>query len=132
MPRACCEPERLSQNIRTSELCDYYIETKRSDVCEMGSTDVGDVSWVVPTCTANLNCFSYGGGAHSWQWVAQGISDIAMKGMLKAGEVLAYAGLTLLRHPELLEKARRELNRRLNGETYKCLIPEEVQPHYYD
>ena len=132
MPKACRDPERLRQNIRSSELCDVYVETVHSDVCEMGSTDVGDVSWVTPTCTANLNCYAYGAGAHSWQWVAQGISDIAMKGMLKAGEVLAYTGLTLLKQPELLTKARAELTRRLNGETYQCLIPGDVSPHYYD
>ncbi|MBQ9009285.1 MAG: amidohydrolase [Clostridia bacterium] len=132
MPGACRDREKLEKNIRSSELCDYYIETNHSDVCEMGSTDVGDVSWVTPTCTANLNCYSYGADAHSWQWVAQGKSDIAMKGMLKAGEVLARTGLTLLRQPELLVRARDELNRRLKGDGYKCLIPEEVQPHYYD
>ncbi|MBQ7486283.1 MAG: amidohydrolase [Clostridia bacterium] len=132
LPRAALDTGKLSQNVRESELCDYYVETMRSDVCEMGSTDVGDVSWVTPTCTANLNCYAYGAGSHSWQWVAQGKSDIAMKGMLKAGEVLALTGLKLLESPELLSQARQELERRLGGEPYRCLIPDEIAPHYYD
>ena len=98
----------------------------------MGSTDVGDVSWVVPTCTANVNCYSYGAGAHSWQWVAQGKSDIAVKGMLHAGLVLARTAEKLLENPELIVKARAELDQRLDGEKYKCLIPDEVKPHFFD
>ena len=45
-------------------------------------TDVGDVSWVIPTATVNTACYSYGAGAHSWQWTAQGKSAIAHKGMI--------------------------------------------------
>ena len=118
--------------MRESALCDYYVETQPSDRCEMGSTDVGDVSWVTPTVTANLNCYSYGAGAHSWQWVAQGKSPIAMKGLLRAGEIIARTAEKLLEKPELIQEARAELNRRLDGEKYKCLIPAEVKPHYFD
>ena len=132
LPDAASDKARLRESIRTSELCDYYVETTHSDRCEMGSTDVGDVSWVVPTVTANLSCFSYGAGAHSWQWVAQGKSSIAMKGMLCAGEIMAKTGLRLLTSPDLLAKAKEELASRLDGETYVSLIPPEVQPHYYD
>ena len=132
VPYACKDVRKLEKNIRESALCDYYVETVHSDRCEMGSTDVGDVSWVVPTLTANLNCYSYGAGAHSWQWVAQGKSSVAMKGMLKAGEVLARTGLILLERPEILEKAMQELRDRLNGETYQSLIPDGVEPHYFD
>ena len=132
VPSSAADKATLVKNIRESALCDYYIDTVRSDVCEMGSTDVGDVSWVVPTCTANVNCYSYGAGAHSWQWVAQGKSDIAVKGMLHAGLVLARTAEKLLENPELIVKARAELDQRLDGETYKCLIPDEVKPHFFD
>ena len=132
LPNAVCDKAKLTKNMRESALCDYYVETQPSDRCEMGSTDVGDVSWVTPTVTANLNCYSYGAGAHSWQWVAQGKSPIAMKGLLRAGEIIARTAEKLLEKPELIQEARAELNRRLDGEKYKCLIPEEVKPHYYD
>ncbi len=132
VPTTLADPAAVADNIRSSALCDTYVETVPSDVCEMGSTDVGDVSWVTPTVTANLSCYSYGAGAHSWQWVAQGKSSIALKGMLHAGRVIALTGLRLARDPELIVEARRELQRRLAGGRYKCLIPEGVKPHFYD
>ena len=132
LPAAALDRRGLIDNIRQSELCDRYVETVPTDRCDMGSTDVGDVSWVVPTATANVNCYSYGAGCHSWQWVAQGKSDIAMKGMLTAGRVLARAAELLLDEPDILKQARDELDARLGGEKYKSLIPKEVKPHWFD
>lgn len=131
LPDGVLDPGALRQNVIESELCDYFIESAHSDRCQMGSTDVGDVSWVVPTVTANVSCYSYGAGAHSWQWVAQGKSAIAIKGMLHAGRVMAMAAATLLEQPSLIEKAKAELAERLQGETYQSLIPEGVKPHYH-
>ena len=123
--------EKLEKNMRESELCDYYVETKHSDTCSMGSTDVGDVSWVLPTAQISMNCYSYGAGGHSWQWVAQGRSSIAHKGMLHAGLVLARAAQMLLEDPALIEKAKEEFARRMKGDSYKCLIPDGVKPHWF-
>jgi len=131
IPDSVVDKATLVKNIRESALCDYFVETSHSDRCEMGSTDVGDVSWVVPTCTANVNCYSYGAGGHSWQWVAQGKSSIAVKGTLHAGLVLARTAEKLLENPELIEKAKAELDTRLDGEKYRCLIPADVKPHYF-
>lgn len=132
LPEFVADRDALVKNVRESALCDYYVPTKHSDVCSMGSTDVGDVSWVVPTCTANVNCYSYGASGHSWQWVAQGTSPIAIKGLMHAGYVLARTAERLLEEPELIARARAELDKRLDGEKYKCLIPAEVKPHYFD
>lgn len=132
LPQAAKDMPRLQAHVRQEPLCDYYVETNHSDRCEMGSTDVGDVSWVTPTVTANLACYSYGAGAHSWQWVAQGKASAAMKGMLHASRIMARTGEKLLQNPALLEKARAELQERLQGEGYVCPIPPEVAPHYYD
>lgn len=121
----------LINNIRESELCDYYIKTYHSDVCSMGSTDVGDVSWVVPTGQIRVNCFGYGADAHSWQWVAQGKSSIALKGALKAGEVLSDVALKLIENPSIIDDAKKELHEKLGNDTYECLIPKDVKPHVY-
>ncbi|MCR5793958.1 MAG: amidohydrolase [Solobacterium sp.] len=128
IPR-CDDPARLRQNMKDSPINDYLIEVKSYEDTEMGSTDVGDVSWVVPTVQINTACFAYGAGAHSWQWVAQGTSAIAHKGMLKAAEVLAELGIRLFEDPQIIEEAKAELQDRLGGETYKCLIPEDIRPH---
>lgn len=131
LPKSIASKAALTKNIRESALCDMLVETNHSDLCEMGSTDVGDVSWVVPTCTAGVSCYSYGAGAHSWQWVAQGKSSIAVKGMLHAGRIMALTAAKLLEKPELLDLARAELANRLNGGKYKSLIPDDVKPHFF-
>ena len=61
-----------------------------------GSTDVGDVSWVVPTVQTNVCCYAAGTALHSWQAVAQGKASIAHKGMLTATKVMACTGADLL------------------------------------
>ena len=129
LPAYVKDKTKLMQDIKTSPICSYYVETNHSDVCEMGSTDVGDVSWVVPTTTLNTACFSYGAGAHSWQWVAQGKSSIAMKGMLKAAEILAMACEKVYEDPSIITKAKEEFKERLDGETYECMIPDGIAPH---
>ena len=53
------------------------------------STDVGDVSWIVPTVHLNIPTFAAGTALHSWQAVAQGKSSIAHKGMLYAAKIMA-------------------------------------------
>ena len=129
VPSCAKDKNKVIDNIKNRPINDYYIETNHSDVCSMGSTDVGDVSWVVPTAQINTACFSLGAGAHTWQWVAQGKSSIAYKGAMLAGEILSDAAINLLEHPELIQKAKEELDNRLQGETYKCLIPKDVKPH---
>lgn len=131
IPAEVKDKRALKENVVSSELCDYYVETGHTDRCSMGSTDVGDVSWVIPTAQINVNCFSYGANAHSWQWVAQGKSSVAHKGMLHAGRLMARAAETLLDDPARMEKARAEFERRLGGERYRCLIPDDVKPHYF-
>src|SRR5699024_9304423 len=41
------------------------------------STDVGDVSWVVPTVQCGTACFVKGTHFHSWQMVSQGVTSFA-------------------------------------------------------
>ena len=119
----------LLKNMQESPICTMLVENEFSDVCDMGSTDVGDVSWVVPTETLNTACYSYGAGAHSWQWVAQGKSSIAMKGMYTAAEVLAKTAEKLLEDPSLIEEATEEFKDRTAGMKYECMIPADVKPH---
>lgn len=123
--------KKLKKNIIESELNDYFVDKDHSDVCYMGSSDVGDVSWVVPTAQINVNCFSYGASGHSWQWVAQGKSSISFKGAIHAGIIIADTARTLIKNPNLIEKAKEELKERLGDQEYECLIPKDVLPHVY-
>lgn len=93
-----------------------------------GSTDVGDVSWVVPTAQFMLACEPQGTPAHSWQWAANGKSAVAHKGVLAAGKVLATTAFDLLTKPELVAKAKEEHAKMLGGKKYISAIPENVLP----
>lgn len=94
----------------------------------MGSTDVGDVSWVVPTAGFTAVCFVPGTPGHSWQAVACGATPIARRGMLLASRVLAATAWDLYERPTVLEQARQELTQRLGHETYRPLIEADMKP----
>ena len=93
-----------------------------------GSTDVGDVSWITPTAQCFTSCFAFGTSPHSWQWVAQGKSSIAHKGMLVAAKTISATAIDLFRSPKLLDEAKEDLVRQRGGKPYVCPIPEGVEP----
>ena len=77
-----------------------------------GSTDVGDVSWNVPTVGLGTATFIPGTGLHTWQAVATGGTPLAHKGTLLAAEVLAATAIDLLSRPDLVAAATAEFNDR--------------------
>lgn len=93
-----------------------------------GSTDVGDVSWNVPTVQCEVASVALGTPFHTWQVVSQGGMSIGHKGMLQAGKVIGATALELFLQPEVLAEARREHASRLKGRTYKCPFPDDVTP----
>ncbi len=93
-----------------------------------GSTDVGDVSWVVPTAGFSTACWVPGTPAHSWQAVAAGGTSIGRKGMILATRVLAATASDLFRNPTTLDQARAEHRRRLGGHTHTSLLGENQKP----
>jgi aminobenzoyl-glutamate utilization protein B len=98
-----------------------------------GSTDVGDVSWVVPTAQFGMACWAIGTAGHSWQVAAQSGMGIGHAGMISATKVLALSGLELIEKPEEIRKAWEEFEKRTEGKKYRCGIPDGVQPplHQY-
>jgi aminobenzoyl-glutamate utilization protein B len=99
-----------------------------SDEPMKGSTDVGDASLIAPTAQALVTCYPSGTASHSWQWVASGKSSIAHKGLIYAAKTIAMTALDAIDDAEILERAKREHQERLNGEKYRCAIPESVTP----
>lgn len=93
-----------------------------------GSTDVGDVSWVCPTAQVLIGCEPQGTPPHSWQWVANGKSSVAHKGLLAAGKTIATTAYDLLTNPELVAKAKAEHQATVGGEKYQSAIPADVMP----
>jgi aminobenzoyl-glutamate utilization protein B len=75
-----------------------------------GSTDVADVSWVVPTVGLRVATWIPGTPSHSWQAVACGGTEIGIKGMMVAAKTLSLTGIDLFIQPALIEKAKAEWN----------------------
>jgi len=98
----------------------------------MGSTDVGDVSWNVPTVGFSTATWVPGTSAHSWQAVAAGGMSIGHKGMLLAVKLLALTASDLYQDPHLIRAAREELIRR-QGENfeYSALLGDRDPPLDY-
>jgi len=98
----------------------------------MGSTDVGDVSWVVPTTGFNTACFTPGIPGHSWQAVASGGNETAAKGLNLAARVIAATAWDLYKNPDLIAAAKAELAQRLGNQPYKSLmLPGQKPPLNY-
>jgi aminobenzoyl-glutamate utilization protein B len=95
-----------------------------------GSTDVGEVSWCVPTEQFNAACVALGTPGHSWQYTAQAGMSIGHKGMLAAARTLVQAGLALVSEEELIQKAREEFEKRTGGKPYKSALPADVMPAF--
>lgn len=93
-----------------------------------GSTDVGDVSWVVPTAGFTTACYVPGTPAHSWQAVAAGGTSIGRNGMQLAAKVLAASAWDLFQQPATLTAAKEERQRRLAGRHYEPLIGKDQKP----
>jgi aminobenzoyl-glutamate utilization protein B len=75
----------------------------------VASTDVGDVSWVVPTTQMSAATWVPGTTAHSWQAVAAGGTTIGYKGMMVAAKTMALTGAELFSTPATVEAAKAEL-----------------------
>ena len=82
-----------------------------------GSTDVGDVSYTVPTAGLRGATWVPGTPAHSWQAVAAGGTTIGLKGMMQAAKALTLSGIELLEKTEIIGKIKEEFNE-IRGEDF--------------
>ena len=97
-----------------------------------GSTDVGDVSWVVPTVGLRTATWVPGTSAHSWQAIAAGGTSIGQKGMTVAAKTMALTAMDLMQQPDLLARAREELlEQRGEGFEYQALLGDREPPLDY-
>jgi aminobenzoyl-glutamate utilization protein B len=93
-----------------------------------GSTDVGDISWRVPTGGLRTTCFVYESPGHSWQNVAAIGSSIGEKGIIYAAKVLAVTALDLFEDPKQIAAARADWQERMKGRQYFSFIPDKQPP----
>jgi aminobenzoyl-glutamate utilization protein B len=90
---------------------------------DAGSTDVGDISWYVPTSGLSTACFAAGSPGHSWQNVAAVGSPIGHKGMMTAAKALALSMAEMLQDPQVLKDARVDFQARMKDRSYVTIIP---------
>jgi aminobenzoyl-glutamate utilization protein B len=98
-----------------------------------GSTDVGDVSYVVPTVGMEAATWISGTAAHSWQAVACGGTEIGTKGMMVAAKTMALTAIDLFTDPVLVNKAKEEFIKSRGDYQYKALLGDRKPAlHYRD
>jgi len=97
-----------------------------------GSTDVGDVSWLVPTAGARIASWVPGTPGHSWQAVASGGNTIGLKGEKLAAQVLSDTAIEIYLDPSIVEKAEKELSRKVGKDfNYSPLVGDRDPPLDY-
>jgi aminobenzoyl-glutamate utilization protein B len=109
-------------------LCDFVAPLDRLFVGGIGSTDVGDVSWVVPTVQARVATCAMGTPFHTWQLTAQGKEPFAHKGMIHAAKVMAATARAMILSDELRTAAKKAHAEHLATFPYACPIPADVHP----
>jgi aminobenzoyl-glutamate utilization protein B len=126
----------LARQLQTALRADFGLKDPKSlnDTIEdlpaapyqdAGSTDVGDVSWHVPTGGLSTACFAAGSPGHSWQNVAAIASPIGHKGLLVAAKVLALSTVDLLQDPQAVKDARADFQERMKDRKYTTRIPKD-------
>lgn len=103
------------------------LEEQRRDP-EGGSTDVADVSWVVPTLHMSVTTAPEGAPWHAWPVVACGGMTIGHKGMVHAAKAMAATMIDLFEDARARETIRAEFKEKTKGHVYKPYIPAGPPP----
>jgi aminobenzoyl-glutamate utilization protein B len=88
-----------------------------------GSTDVGDVSWLVPTLQFSTTTAPYGVPWHAWPVVASSGHTIGQKGMLQAARTIATTAIDLFQDAKTRDEIVAEFRKQTEGFVYKPYIP---------
>lgn len=122
-------PERSRQSLSiTEQIRPFRVVEKGAG----GSTDVGDVSWVVPTAGLSTATWVPGTSPHTWQAVAAGGMSIGHKGMMLAAKTLSQTILDLLNNTDSIKRAKEELSKRVGNKfRYEALLGDRSPPLDY-
>ncbi len=104
------------------------VKPLEGQIQEGGSTDVGDVSWLVPTLHVSITTAPQDAPWHAWPVVACGGMSIGHKGMLHAAKVLSFAMVDLYEKPETRAAIRKEFEEKTKGVVYKPYVPDGPPP----
>jgi aminobenzoyl-glutamate utilization protein B len=134
--QATMQPEDISSSWRRAglpmrdgvTLCDTIVPLGTKGVPMVGSSDVGDVSWKVPTIEARGATYAIGTPGHSWQLTAQGMLPTAHKGLVHVAKVMAGTAVAALGDPGLVARAKADHAARTGGKPYQSPLPPDATP----
>ena len=95
------------------------------------STDLGDVSWKVPTTEFTTATWVPGVAAHTWQAVACDGMSIGVKGLMVAAKTMALTGMDLFTNPDDVARAKAEFDQRRGGAVYRFMLGDRKPPLEY-
>ncbi len=95
---------------------------------EGGSTDVADVSWVVPEISLITTTAPKNAPWHSWAVVACGGMSIGHKGMLYSADAMGMTMVDLFENEGLRAEIRKEFREKKGDVVYKALLPDGPPP----
>jgi aminobenzoyl-glutamate utilization protein B len=107
---------------------DTRIRPLEGQELEGGSTDVGDVSWVVPTLHLTVATAPQGAPWHAWPVVATGGMSIGHKGLTRAAQVLAATMVDLYERPDTLAAVRAEFAEKKGDVVFNAYLPDGPPP----
>jgi len=119
----------LLSMIDESPLFEGVIPPTTVEIVNPASTDVGDVSRICPVGQIGVSIWPIGISSHTWQVVSMGKSEIAHKGLLKAGEVIGASAIDFLQNQALVENAWLYHRERTSGNKYVSPIPDDLMPN---
>ena len=93
-----------------------------------GSTDTGDVSWIVPVIRVTAATGAPNAPWHSWAEVACAGMSIGHKGMLHAAKALGMTMVDAFENEQLRAAAKVEFEKRRNGHVYKPYLADGPPP----
>ena len=103
---------------------DRRIHSLNDQPVEGGSTDVGDVSWVVPTLHLSVVTSPKDAPWHAWPVVATGGMSIGHKGMVTAAKTLAATMVDLYENPQTLRAVREDFEKMRGDVVFKSYLPD--------
>ena len=109
-------------------LCDFVSPLESIGNGGTGSTDMGDVNWVVSKVQARIATCAIGALFHKWQTVSQGKAPAVHKGMVHAAKIMASTAGALIKDPRKLKEAKDTYDAQVSKTPYICPIPEAISP----
>jgi aminobenzoyl-glutamate utilization protein B len=133
LPQYTAEEQEFAKKIqRATKVApvgmDGHIETPEEQTPEGGSTDVGDVSWVVPTINLTVATSPKDAPWHAWPVVATGGMSIGHKGMIVASKTLAATMVDLFEKPQSVREIRAEFEKRRGDVKFEAYLPPGPPP----